>query len=229
MNKKFFIIFILILAGIYFINSIDIIECYNAIPLEFMNNQKYDLSYKNKKWVTTSFAGYELEAIVDKENYFIGINDHGTGGGGTNQEVTIYLTKKNYSIVAINLVEFDPVETKCTLNFFKYDGKTWTGITDNFFPDITSSLFYDENYYKSISEKVDDFDLLFNIIYSLPQYGTKITAGIIPSSIYNSKINSDSEPEKKELYEQIIDRAKYTVIEIEYDSKNMKFFIGKKY
>jgi hypothetical protein len=205
--------------------AIDIVECYNEIPAEFLWGMKIRLTQKNNKWFYNDGMSREnVEALVDKENYYLKLDLPG-GGFSVTQEIAIFLTKFNYDIVAINLIGSSMVGTCSNLKFYKYNGGDWTDITSDIFPLTDIAPFFDNTYFKEISAKINNAGDVFCMVYELPQYGTKIIAYLFPNDAY---AEADDYNEKRELYEQFRDNAKYTSIEIAYDYNNARFYISKK-
>jgi hypothetical protein len=208
------------------LSAIDIVECYNEIPAEFLWGIKIRLTQKNNKWFyNDGMSREDVEALVDKENYYLKLDLPG-GGCSVTQEIAIFLTKFNYYIVAINLIGSSMVGTCSYLKFYKYNGGDWTDITADIFPLSDIAPFFDKTYFKEISVKINNAADVFCMVYKLPQYGTKVIAYLQSIDIY--ELEADDYDEKKELYEQFRNNEKYTSIEIAYDYNNARFYISKK-
>lgn len=223
MKKIFLIITLFLIVSSSLIYALDIIECYNSIPEELLGGSKIELIEKNNKWFYNDGMSRELvEADVDRENYYLRLH-FGGGGCGGYYEIAIFLTKFDYYIVAINLINWSMGGTWSDLKFYKYNN--WKDITEDIFPLTDIAPFFNSTYFREISKKINHVDYVFSIEYELPRYGTTVIAYLRPTGIYD---NADDYKEKKDLYEHFRENPKYTSIEIAYDYKNARFYIAKK-
>ncbi|MFH0974699.1 MAG: hypothetical protein V1874_02830 [Spirochaetota bacterium] len=205
-----------------------ILDYYNSIPLNQLNNFRYKLQQKNNKWITRSNVGYDFEVIVDIKNGYLNIMDSGTGGGTGTQEVALYSTNAGSDIVGVNLITFDGIDSACTLKFFKPDDK-WKDVTDDILPKIDLFLFMDGSYKVNHQRKMDsflEFTKGITLLYQLPRVGTTMSVKVdLDRFIMENRQKGTGHNLKSNAYE-IIKSIKYREIKLTWDSKSNKFNTG---
>lgn len=217
-----------ILMPVYSQTKKSILEYYNSIPLNWLNNHRYTFKNKNNKWIARSNAGYDFEVTVDIKNGYLNITDSGTGGSTRIHEAALYRTSTGDDIIGINLIEFDGIGSTCTFKFYKPNDK-WKDVTEYLLPKIDLLLFMDGTYNINHQEKLHrfkEFTKGITLLYQLPRFGTTMTVKIdLDRFIMENKQDGYGNNLKSAAYE-ILKSIKYREIKLVWDKKNDKFNTG---
>lgn len=203
-----------------------ILNYYNSIPENLLNNNRYELQLINNKWIVGYGTPLEFEAIVDIKNGYINITDNGTGGGTAIQEMALYRTASGRDIIGVNLTNFDGVGYECIIKFYRTDGQ-WLDVTGDVLPKIDLFLFMDGSY-KVHERQVNwfkDFTKGIVLLYQLPRTGTTMNVEVNMDRFIMENRKNDNNL-KSGAYE-IIKSIKYRGIKLIWDKKNNKFNPGE--
>jgi len=203
-----------------------IVDYYNLIPIELLDNQRYQLQFINNEWRSEAYR--EIKTIVDIKNGYLKIMDTGTDGRNLEHELALYRTNEGTDIIGVNITRFDGPTKVGKLKFYKPINNLWIDVTYDVLPKIDESLFINENY-KLDMKKVGKFILRIEFLYKLPRIGTTMSAKI---NVDRFIINSLEFKERKEILppaaKEIINNIKYQEIKLIWDKNNCKFTFGEK-
>ena len=216
--------------------KLNIINYYQLLPdKELLNyeNKRYKLIYKNKKWVTNSFAGIEFETVVDIKNGFIEIDDQGTGGGSIKYQVVLFATKNKKDYIGISKIMEGAVETNARYKFLCYKNKKWLDVTAKIMPalkirNFIKPGFSNQQITKAITllkQKINKTDWF---IVNLPRHGLTAKVKFNTDQFIIERLKSAEKVSKSdvELVKNMLENIKYNNADLKWDWKKGKFIIG---
>lgn len=193
----------------------NIYDYYQSLPESFfydadLGENKYVIQKKEGVWICKSTSGNNFSPLIDLKNGYIEINDEGTGGGNSYQQIVLFRKIDRSPLIGVTTGSFNGFYFDSSTTFYEKLGNKWME-AKNVFPELTIQRFLNPTYRKHGFTKNDIVSPNLTTLTVLPQHGTTVKVELnfnkydylIESNQNVYKKQSFSKKEAKQLWERI--------------------------
>jgi len=199
-----------------------ILDYYRLLPDGVMN--KYEIKNNGVKWTVITDGDYTapMDPVVDLKNGYIKIEIENKGSYNT-VEAGLFLARGKNPVLC--LTDYTRgIGTGGDIHVFEYKNGKMIKIGKGIIPKLSYGMFLDEKYDDSKIRDTGNFENLITVLFIIPRTGTTIKA-YLDCSLLDYNVN---DPERLKIHRDFMKNVKYRTIDLEWNSVDGKFTIGKK-